>query len=370
MAASPLRVVVVTPRYPPFTGGIELHAEEVARRHVAAGIDVTLLTTDLSGELPTDEERDGVKIRRLPAWPRNRDFYISPAVYRELVAGDWDLLHVQGFQTLLPPMAMAAALRARLPYVVTFHAGGHSSRFRNALMPVQEHVLRPLLARAERLVALTPAEIENRSRSLRLPPDRFALIPNGSDLPPSSNVRRDPNLVASVGRLERYKGHHRVIAALPYVLRQKPCVRLWIAGVGPYQETLEQLAADLGVTDRVEIRAIPVEERARMATELSRVHVSVCLSEYESHGIAVLEALGQGCRVVVARAPGLIALADAGLAHGVELESEPEEVAAAILEELAQPTAPPPRLPTWDECAQGLEQLYREVVERRPRPPR
>jgi glycosyltransferase involved in cell wall biosynthesis len=360
-----LRLVVATPRYPPLIGGIELHTHEVARRLAAWGTSVTVLTTDDNGRLPAVEHRDGVEIRRFRAWPSKHDLYLSQALFAEIRRGRWDLLHVQGFQTLVSPGAMLSARRARLPYVVTFHAGGHSSTLRVKLEPVREQALRPLLARAERLIVLTPYEAEYRSKQLRLPQERFAVIPNGSDLQDDgvAPVQRDGELIASVGRLERYKGHHRVIAALPDIARRRPGVRLWIGGSGPYEEELRRLANELGVSDRVEIRAIPVADRTQMARELSRVHVVVCLSDFESQGIAVLEALGRGCRVVVARARGLESLVDQGLAHGVPSDAEPSTVADAILEELAKPPpVEPPKLWTWDDCAAALSELYESVV--------
>ena len=105
-----------------------------------------------------------------------------------------------------------------------------------------------------------------------------------------------------------------------------------------------------------------------MAREVSRVSVVACLSDFESHGIAVLEALGQGCRAVVARAPGLDALVEAGLARGVDLDAPPEDTAAAILEELAlPPLRERPQLTTWEECAEALHSLYRSVARTDPR---
>jgi glycosyltransferase involved in cell wall biosynthesis len=365
-----LRLAVATARYPPLTGGIELHVEEVCRRHAAWGVDVTVLTTDLTGRLPETERRDGVEIARFSAWPSRRDYYFSPGIYKRIVGGDWDLLHVQGFQTLVAPTAMLAAVRAGLPYVVTFHTGGHSSRFRKALVPVQDRVLQPFLARADRLIALTANQAKSRAEQLQLPDEQFVVIPNGSDLPsPSSaTVEREPGLLASIGRLERYKGHHRVIAAMPFVASRRPDARLWIAGAGPYEAELRRLIDDLDISNRVEIREIPVRERARMADELARVQVVVSMSEFESHGIAVLEALGAGCRGVVAIAPGLSELIEGGLARGVPLDSTPEALAAVLLQELGRTQAAvPPRLPTWDDCARALWSLYEDVVVRRRR---
>jgi glycosyltransferase involved in cell wall biosynthesis len=168
-----------------------------------------------------------------------------------------------------------------------------------------------------------------------------------------------------VGRLERYKGHHRVLQALPHILEHRPEARLRIIGSGPYEETLHELARTLGVTNQVEIVAVPPEERARMATELARTSVVVSLSEFETQPLAALEALSSGCRLVVADTPGLRSLALDRLARAVRLDDPPAETAAAIVEELGQPpVSDPPRLPTWDDCAGSLLELYDSILAR------
>ena len=83
-----MKILYATPRYHPFTGGVESHVEQVSRRLVNAGVDVHILTTDPSGELPPVEEREGVQIRRVRAYPRNRDYYFAPQIYRTIQEGD------------------------------------------------------------------------------------------------------------------------------------------------------------------------------------------------------------------------------------------------------------------------------------------
>jgi glycosyltransferase involved in cell wall biosynthesis len=357
---------MVTPRYLPHMGGVESHVHEVARRLARRGVELTVLTTEPGGRLPAREESEGVTIRRVPAWPSNKDYYVAPGLYRAIVQGGWDIVHVQSYHTLVAPLAMWAALRARVPYVVTFHGGGHSSRLRNALRGVQLALLRPLLARATRLIAIASFEIEYYSRRLHVPRNRFVLIPNGSDLP--RRVNTDPqgasagNLIASVGRLERYKGHHRIIAALPYILGEIPDARLWIAGTGPYESALRGLAGRLGVADRVEIRSIPPMEREKMADELSKVALVVLLSEFETHPIAVLEALALGRPALVADTSGLGELARQGYAQAIPLNSAPQEVAAAVLTQLRQPQVSQSlNLPSWDDTTTQLLTLYNNV---------
>lgn len=368
MDSCPLRVLMVTPRYFPLIGGVETHVDQVARRLVQSGADVTVLTTDPGGKLPQREERDGVTIERVRAWPAERDYYFAPGLVDVIARGSWDLMHCQSYHTLVAPLAMATALRSRLPYVVTFHGGGHSSRLRNAIRSPQWALLRPLLARATRLVAVARFEISLYGQRLRVPSERFALIPNGADLPVTAQPLpplTDAPLIASVGRLERYKGHQRAIAALPRVLDRYPKARLRIVGTGPYEENLRQMAQGLGIAGHVEIGGIAPTDRQGMAEVLTRSSVVTLLSEYETHPIAAMEALAVGRPVVVADTSGLSELAARGLARSVPLDGSSKQVAAAILEQLERPLVPPRLdLPTWDDCAAGLLTLYRSIVER------
>ncbi len=363
-----LRILMVTPRYFPYQGGVESHVHEVARRLARQDLDVTVLTTDPGGQLPLNEVREGVKIRRVKAWPAERDYYFAPEIRSVITNGTWDVIHVQSYHTLVAPLAMWTAWRAHIPYVVTFHGGGHSSQLRQSLRGTQWAMLRPLLARAARLVTIAQFEQEFWGRRLRLPADRFVFIPNGADLPTPESIALEtahPHpRIASIGRLEHYKGHHRLLAALPIILAQRPDARLWIAGVGPYEADLRQLAQRLQVEDHVEIRAVPAAERSKMAAELMQTDLVVLLSEYETHPVAVLEALALQRPALVSATSGLQELADRGWARSIPLDSTPQQVAAAVLDQLDHPLIPPQlALPTWDECADQLRELYCKIVQ-------
>jgi glycosyltransferase involved in cell wall biosynthesis len=362
----PLRIAVTATRVPPDLGGVENHVWEVARRLPEHGFEVTVIATGRERGLPARVDGAGVTIRRTRAlrWPP--DAYLAPGVVRLLAGLRYDLLHVQGYQSFVAPLAMTTALVRRRPYVVTFHGGGHSSRLRTAGRPVQLAVLRPLLRRAQRLVATAQFEIDHYGRALGIGPDRFAYIPNGADLPAPvvAPQEREAGLVVSIGRLERYKGHHRVIEAMPDVLRARPDARLWIVGSGSYEPELHALARRLGVERRVEIRAVPPDERARFASEVGRARVAVFMSEFETHPLAAIEAAGLGLPLLLADSSGLGELVRAGVGRGVPLDASAPQLARAIADDLENGAAPPPglELPTWDACVADLARLYREVL--------
>lgn len=360
-----LRVLMVTPRYMPFTGGTEIHTYETARRIAAWRHHVTVLTANPGKRLASKEWRDGLQVVRVNAWPADRDYYVAPGVSRVIARRSWDLVHCQGIHTLFTPLAMLAAWRARIPYVVTFHSGGHSSRMRTMARGIQWASLRPLLARATQLIGVSEFEAAYFQRHLRIPIERFAVIPNGVQFPDSVTDIKDhidKAVVVSVGRLERYKGHHRVIAALPYVLARRPDTRLRIIGSGPFESQLRHMASELGIADHVEIGAIPSTDRSRMADELTEASVVTLLSDYESQGIAVMEAIKLKRPVLVSDGSALRELAQRGLARSVPKGSSPEHIAKAILEQIESPLVPADLpLPSWDECASQLLELYRRI---------
>jgi glycosyltransferase involved in cell wall biosynthesis len=359
-----MRVIMTTARFWPQLGGVETHCLELGRRLVEAGFELTVAATDASGTLPARDEIGGIDVRRFPAYPARSDLYISPRLAQFVAGSGADLVHCQGFHTFVSPLAMFAALARDLPYVVTLHTGGHSSRARTLVRPIQAALLGPLVRRARAVIAVSRWEAAHMGGRLGTRPERLAIIPNGADLPGIGDLPPEPGLIVSPGRLERYKGHHRVIEALPFVIQSHPDAHLRLLGDGPDAAKLRERSDRLGVADRVEIAA--ERDRRAVAGVLGRAQVVVSLSEYESHGLAILEALSLGRPTVVAVNSALTELVDAGLARGVKPAASAEQIADAIVEAMtAPPPASRPALPSWDACAAETGELYRSVVRAR-----
>ncbi|MER9637939.1 glycosyltransferase family 4 protein [Mesorhizobium sp. M0228] len=359
-----MRILMVAARCYPFIGGIETHIQEVGPRLVARGHAVDVLTTDPSGELPAEEEVRGMRVQRVPAWPRGRDLYVAPGIYTAIRRGAWDLIHFQGYNSFVAPIGLLATLRGDLPFILTFHSGGHSSRLRNAVRGTQHALLRPLVSRAARLIGVSEFEASFFSARMRVPRERFVVIPNGAAMPaPSPGIKVDPHLIVSGGRLERYKGHQRAIAALPELIRRVPDVRLHIVGTGPYEGELRRLVATLGLERRVTIASIPGSDRQNMADLLASAALFVLFSEYEAHPIAVMEALSLRRPVLVSDTSGLRELAANGLCRAIPPNAGPGELAAAMAEELeAHRQVADLALPDWDACAHALSHVYNDVL--------
>jgi len=362
------RVGMISTRAQPDIGGIESHVAEVAGRIAAAGYDLELLTTDRTGRLPRTERLDGYVVRRFRAYPASRDWYFSPGLLWAALRARYDLVHVQGIHTLVPPLAMLAAILRRTPFLLTFHTGGNSSAFRERARATQFRLLSPLLRRAHTLIGVSLYEARRFEEVLGLPPGTITVVRNGGSLPPLREpVTPEPSLVVSVGRVERYKGHHRAIEALPHLLRTRPDARVQVLGSGPYEAELRALAERLGVPDRVDIEFVPPQDRALMGERIARAGVMTLLSDYEAHPVAVMEALTAGRPAVVSRTSGLTELAELGWAVGVDAGATPEETARAIEQQLSRPVVPDPtELPTWETCVAGVIDTYDSIEAGRP----
>lgn len=368
---APLRVLQVAPRYLPDLGGTETHVREVSTRLAACpDLDVAVLASDRSGDLPEYEMGADFPVFRRRAWPKQRDLYFAPGMARVITRCRWDLVHVQGVHTMVPVVAMAAARRAGLPYVVTFHTGGHSSAVRTALRGVQWKALAPLLRDAAKLVAVSTFEQRLFARATGVSSQEIAVIRNGGGLPVGApgEHQQVPGRIVSSGRLEKYKGHHLAIAALPWVQRRVPGAHLEILGSGPYESELRLLAARSGVSDDVTIRCVEPHARAEMAQALGDASLMAALSEYEAHPVAVMEALSLGVPVIGYDVAGIGDLVAEGLVEGLALGSTAEETGAAMANTLLHP---PERLgaplPTWEGAALELAAIYRSAGRHRER---
>jgi len=364
---SGMRIAMISARALPMMGGVETHVHEVTRRMSSAGAEVTVLTTDTTSELPSEETTSGYRVRRWPAYPRSRDYYLSPGLIRHLSrsSGDYDVAHVQGVHTLIAPTALTAARGAGLPTLLTFHTGGNSSGVRESLRSVQWKLISRHLRGASALIAVCEYERRTFSKILGIPESDIRVIRNGCDpLPvdPTAEVADGDPLVVSVGRLERYKGHHRVLRAMPELLSRRPGAHLVLVGSGPYEDSLRAMSAELGVSDKVTIRSFGPDERGHLGKLMSSADVMCLLSEYEAHPIAVMEAVAAGTKALVADTSGLTELVHAGLVSSIGLEAPPAAVAETIEAVSDFDPVVRPDIPSWDDCTNNLLRAYREVV--------
>ncbi len=208
-------------------------------------------------------------------------------------------------------------------------------------------------------------EIETWSGRLGLEPERIRLIRNGAEALPVGvappEVSGSP-LVCSIGRLDRLKGHQRVIEAMPALLELEPGAHLAVIGRGSFERELRRLATRLKIDYAVTFTSFDATQRQALGALVNSSDVVVLMSEFEAHPVAVIEAIALGRKAVVADNSGLSELAAEGLAVAVPLDSSPRALAQVLADVARRPDPVAPKLPTWDDCVDEICELYGEIL--------
>lgn len=351
-----MNIVYVTTRYPPHTGGVETHVEELATRFDSDGHDVTVLTADAGAEVASDEYRDGVHVIRHRGVAPGGAFHVAPGILRTLRRFDPDIVHAHNYHSL-PLLFAAIATDPETPLVATPHYhGGSASGFRDRLLSLYQLPGGWALRRADALIAVS--DWERRQLSADFGVDA-TVIPNGLDVERFASAEPDERgseYVLCVGRLEEYKGVQHVIRALPEIEYD-----LVVAGSGSYRTELERIARDTGVEDRVHFLGFVDDED--LPSLYAGAEVFVTMSEFEAYGMTVAEALAAGTPCVVREAGALVDWVErddcVGVAH-----PDPQTLAKAVTRcrELPAPFSPPV---DWETVKASVEDVYRTVE--RPR---
>lgn len=343
-----MRILFVTHRYPPHTGGVETHVQEIATRLVDRGHDVTVFSADAGDDVPSKHTDNGVRVRRFRSLSPSGVFYFAPQITNAVRRANADIVHAHNYHAF--PLFFAALGVNSEQFVVTTHYHGESaSGFRDALLSFYRPLGKWAVRQADEVVAVSEWEQERLREDFGVD---ATVIPNGvvverfADVEPEQRER--PYLLC-VGRLEEYKGVQHVIRALS----ELPEYDLVVAGKGPYRAELEQIAREAGVADRVEF--LGYVEEGRLPALYAGSDAFVSMSILEAYGRTVAEALASGTPCVIrsraalrdwAGHPDVVAIENPTSEHITEAITECERSDGAAA------------LPTWDSVTEDVLELY------------
>jgi phosphatidylinositol alpha-1,6-mannosyltransferase len=268
--------------YPPARGGIQTYLAELARR-----LDAHVIAPDAPGP------------RGWSAVPS-----LLARAARALAGGGFAGV-LLGHAKLAAGVPLLRAAGVDRTVVFTYGMEVTAGRFK----PLERFGLR----RAWRVVTISAYTAGHLER-LGVSPARIRRVPPGVTVPADAPSRADGATLLTVGRIELsegYKGHDRVLAALPALIPQFPALKWVVAGAGSGLPALARAVAQAGLQDRVRLAGeVSAEELARLYAEAdvfvlpSTVAGERDQERFEGFGIVYLEAAAHGCPVVATRAGG------------------------------------------------------------------
>ncbi len=215
--------------------------------------------------------------------------------------------------------------------MLTYHSGslekgtGHVDTL---LRAYERHVLPAVFRRCAELVAVSPASMAFRS-------GRAHLIPPGVDtelFSPDPAQAREPR-VLYVGRVERssrWKGLHVLLDAMAELRRLVPAVQLDVVGDGDDVADLQQRAARLGLGASITWHGRLEQTRLPALYRRAGVTVLPSLTESESFGMALVEAMATGCPVVGSAVGGVPYVVRDGVDGVLVRPGDPAALAGAL----------------------------------------
>lgn len=308
-----MKVLIATGIYPLDIGGPATYTASLAK-------DLTRLDHHVTVVTYTDDPRANVRgdwrlvtvSRRWPLLLRYRIYSIKVWWY------GWqnDCLYVQDTVSAGLPAMLANWFFLRKPFVLKIVGDYAWEQGQNKYGVIDDLNLFQqkkygwkveLLRFIERRVAKYATKIIVPSNYLKglveqwgIPSEKITVIYNSYDAA-SVMVTKQPDkteeIIMSVGRLVPWKGLDTLVGLMPAILKERPKVKLVIAGEGPFRKQLEETIRANHLEGKVILRgSLPHKQ---LLEELSRASMFVLNSSYEglSHQILEAQALKIPCAV-------------------------------------------------------------------------
>lgn len=167
-----------------------------------------------------------------------------------------------------------------------------------------------------KIVACSEYVAESVTASYRVPRSRVVVIHNWCDVDDirsrsrgtTEGVQAD-EVVGMVARFDPIKDHQQLLRAFALVARRRPRAVLRLIGDGPTRPAVEESAAALGMTDRVQFRGA-VDD---VVPELAGLDVfAFCTTQQEGFGVVLAEAMAAGVPIVATDVGPVSETLDAG----------------------------------------------------------
>jgi glycosyltransferase involved in cell wall biosynthesis len=329
--ANRLKIVQVGKYYPPHVGGIETHLKALCEG-LKTSHDVQVFVAH-DRRLDQDEIVDGVAICRLGIQFKIAGAPVCPTMPWKIRRARADIVHIH-----LPNPAGVIAILAS-GYHGLLLATWHSDVVRQRrLAKMFEPIQRRFLANCRALIATSPNYVESSADLHRLK-KRTVVIPYGiaveefRDLPADrvTAIRRGRSapLLLGVGRLVYYKGFEFLIRAMKQI-----DATLMLVGDGQLRHSLERLAHELGVANRVEFLGEMQPREIVPYYHAADLFVLPSIARSEAFGIVQLEAMACGKPVVNTKLNSGVPFASLDGVTGITVEPANADALATAINRL------------------------------------
>lgn len=289
-----MRVLQIGKYYPPEHGGMETHLADLCQK-LKHEVDLEVVVSNKSPVSQTDNV-DGVVVERLATPMHVLGNPVNPALVRRIQHSKADIVHLHWPN----PLGLLAYLASRnpAPLVLTYHSDIVRQKLSGGLFrPILEMALR------KATVLVTSPNYMESSPVLHKFQDRCHVVPLGIEAERYRRAnpervrefrqRYGNKMIFATGRHVSYKGFEYLVKAMAHVDGH-----LVLGGDGPLRTQLQELAASLGVSERITFTGRLSDGDMEALYAACSVFCLPSVERSEAFGLVQLEAMAAGKPVV------------------------------------------------------------------------
>jgi rhamnosyl/mannosyltransferase len=386
-----MRIVHITPYFPPHVGGTETLVYEIASWQSKLGHSVIVLTSHSPTEAPLNETTsNGVHVLRLPT---------KEILERPVCWGIGNALSGIGRLDIINlwtpfPMADIATIRCarkrEVPLVTTYVMDAimndvwGSRLLARAGTRFYNQFQTSFVVRKSSLVISLNRTYARKSRFLsQVPRDKIRISYQGTDtdrfLPRKSVYgplmqfkTAGCVILLALGRLVPYKGLDVLMRAFKEVSESRENVYLAIGGKGPLERELMRLSRSLNLVDRIGFLGYVPDQDLVDLINTSDIVVSSSVTDLENVPIAILDAMACGKPVIVSDVGGARDQVENGRVGIVVPPKRIDKLASAmerliddegLREQYGRQARKYAESISWSKIAKGALGIYEEVIQ-------
>ncbi len=310
-----MNILVLNYEFPPIGGGGSPVSYDISKRLADRGHNIHVVTMKY-GDLPVDEDKDGMHIHRVKCLRKQAfvchpweqlTYIISAIIYlRKYIKNN----HVDVCHThfIIPTGVVARYLKKKygIKYVLTAHGSdvlGHNNKRFGALYKILMKPWQRIVIDSRCTVALSD-HLKNlicKNMGSKYDEQNVKVIHNGVDTSVYYSSEKEKTILL-MGRIQETKGMQDVLSVLtPEILGDW---KVKIVGDGPYKGELEKIVHSNKLDQYVEFCGWLESKSPKQLEELSKAAIYVSASHVENCPMTPVEAYCSGCRVILSDIPG------------------------------------------------------------------
>jgi len=390
-----VKVMIITPFYPPDIGGISYHVENLATRLGRAGWDVKVLACSRKGSSTRRSGNVDVEtVRSLypPEWPlQTMSSFSIPIGFSMRFLDSIDdfapnLIHLHGHHYPITWLGAALARMRGMPSVLTLHGTYALNPYRPYGKSILEEVFNrtvftALLQTCDAVIGLGKATVEH-AKNFAIGSRPFYIIPNGVDverylrsLRRRSELREkfgfpeESKIVLYAGRFAHAKGALEFAESAKYFRNEGTKVLFVLAGSGPLEGRLREMSRHLK-----NLRVLDWVPSNRIHELFVASDIFVLPSKWEAQSVSIIEAMASHLHIVTTFVGDSPSVLEGYPRKNFMRGFRSIDVARAVKEAISSPNesgSPDPRIVVyvrnfdWNVIVRKNEMVYLRTIESR-----